>query len=67
MTAGRCGQELTTTVADAVDDLAATLRAHPPPDARSHPDLLITSTVVTTLRRSLTVIQRGNQDDQHNP
>lgn len=67
MTAGRCGKELTTTVADTVDHLAATLRAHLPPDVASHPDLLITSTVVTALRRSLTIIRRGDEDDQHDP
>jgi len=67
VTAGRSDEELTTTAADSVDHLCATLLAHPPPDVTSHPDLLITSTVVTALRRSLTVIRRGDEDDQHNP
>jgi len=65
--AGRSDEVLTTTAADAVDHLCASLRVHPPPDVTSHPDLLITGTVVTTLRRSLTVIGRGDEDDQHNP
>ncbi|WP_407342135.1 FUSC family protein [Pengzhenrongella phosphoraccumulans] len=64
VTAGRSDPELTATAVHAVDDLAATLRAHPP-DAASHPDLLVTGTVLTALRRSLTVIRRGDEDDQH--
>jgi hypothetical protein len=38
--------------ADAVGHRAGTFRARPP-DATSHPDLLVTSNVVTALRRSL--------------
>ncbi|HEY8721690.1 aromatic acid exporter family protein [Pengzhenrongella sp.] len=69
VTAGRCDKEVTTTVADSVDNLCATLLAHPPADATSHSDLLITGSVVTALRRSLTVIRGGDEDedDQHNP
>ncbi|WP_165372880.1 FUSC family protein [Pengzhenrongella frigida] len=63
VTAGRSDVDLTATATDAVDHLATTLRAHPP-DAVSHPDLLVTGTVVTALRRSLTVIHRGDEDDQ---
>jgi len=64
VTGGRSDADLTARAVDAVDHLAATLRAHQP-DAVSHPDLLVTGTVVTTLRRSLTVIRRGDEDDQH--
>ena len=63
VSAGRSDPELTATAADAVDHLAITLRAHPP-DIASHPDLLVTGTVLTALRRSLTVIRRGDEDNQ---
>ncbi|QTE28135.1 FUSC family protein [Pengzhenrongella sicca] len=59
---GRSDQGLTAAADDAVDHLAETLRAHPD-DAGAYPDLLITGTVVTALRRSLTVIRRGDEDD----
>jgi hypothetical protein len=52
VTVGRSDWELTTMAADAVGHVAATFRARPP-DATSHPDLLVTSNVVTALRRSL--------------
>jgi uncharacterized membrane protein YgaE (UPF0421/DUF939 family) len=64
VTAGRSDPQLTATAADAVDHLAVTLRAHPP-DIASHPDLLVTASVLTALRRSLTVIRRGDEDNQH--
>lgn len=63
--AGRSDHDLTAAAAAAVDHLASTLRADKPPDVASHPDLLVTGTMVTTLRRSLTVIYRGDEDDQH--
>jgi len=64
VTAGRSDPELTAAAAAAVDHLAATLRTYTP-DAASHPDLLVTGTVVIALRRSLTVIRLGDEDDQH--
>ena len=64
VTAGRSDLDLTAAASDAVDHLATTLRAHPQ-DATSHPNLLVTGTVVTALRRSITVIRRSDQDGEH--
>lgn len=49
---GVSDRELTTMAADAAGHLAATFRARSP-ETTSHPDLLVTSTVVTNLRQSL--------------